>query len=344
MARRVGHRPPRPAAEREETLDAVRRECPACRRVMAVRYSEQRRVETLEGRVDVRLKIRRCTTPGCERCKKAYRPEAEGRLALPRHQFGLDVIAHVGLLRYQEHRSVPEMHQRLREAGLWICERTVTSLLHAYDALVTLKLDAERRAKLAAQGRVILAIDGLQPTKGNDVLWVVRDCLSGEVLRGRSLLSSSGGDLAALIREVATEVAGLGVTILAAVSDGEPAIRKAVAEVLPEVPHQLCHFHYLRQAAKPLVEADQHAKKELKKGVRGVRPIERSVEESNDPEAEVIQGYCAAVRRALTCNGQPPLGTPGLHVHEQLSQIKDSLERVVKKGGTCPNNSSKFKT
>jgi hypothetical protein len=35
--------------------------------------------------------------------------------------------------------------------------------------------------------------------------------------------------------------------------------------VFPDVPHQLCHFHYLREAAKPIYEADRHAKKELKK-------------------------------------------------------------------------------
>jgi hypothetical protein len=34
----------------------------------------------------------------------AYRPEAEGRLALPKHEFGLDVIAWIGVLRYAEHR------------------------------------------------------------------------------------------------------------------------------------------------------------------------------------------------------------------------------------------------
>jgi hypothetical protein len=25
------------------------------------------------------------------------------------------------------------------------------------------------------------------------------------------------------------------------------------------VPHQLCHFHYLREAAQPIYEADRHA-------------------------------------------------------------------------------------
>ena len=62
------------------------------------------------------------------------------------------------------------------------------------------------------------------------------------------------------------------------ISDGQPSIRKAVAQALPGVPHQLCQFHFLREAAHPVFEADRHAKKELKKGGRGVRPIERAAE------------------------------------------------------------------
>ena len=77
-------------------------------------------------------------------------------------------------------------------------------------------------------------------------------------------------------------------------------------------PTLFCQFHYLRDAAKPLYEADRHAKKELKKHVRGVRPIERAREERTDPEAEAMRGYCLAVRSALTDDGPPPLEAPGL--------------------------------
>src|SRR5262249_41439666 len=48
------------------------------------------------------------------------------------------------------------------------------------------------------------------------------------------------------------------------ISDGQHAIRKSEAQALPGVPHPLCQFHYLREVAGPLYEADRHAKKELK--------------------------------------------------------------------------------
>jgi transposase-like protein len=47
------------------------------------------------------------------------------------------------------------------------------------------------------------------------------------------------------------------------ISDGQHSIRLAVAQVLPGVPHQLCQFHFLREAALPVFEADRHLKKEL---------------------------------------------------------------------------------
>jgi hypothetical protein len=162
------------------------------------------------------------------------------------------------------------------------------------------------------------------------VLWVLRDCLSGEVLLAKSLLSGRQQDLAALLSQVKDN---LTVPIAGVVSDGQHSIRKAVAKALPGAPYQLCQFHYLREAARPLYEADRHAKKELKKRVRGVRPIERELEGRTDPEAEVIRSYGDAVRSALTDDGRPPLEASGLKLHDRLSGITASLERVAEKRG-----------
>jgi hypothetical protein len=179
-----------------------------------------------------------------------------------------------------------------------------------------------------------LALDGLQPDVGHEVLWVLRDCLSGEVLLARSVLSATQPDLAVLLRTVRQNMP---VPIVGIMSDGQLSIRGAVAEVCPDGPHQLCHFHDLREAAKPIYDADRHAKKELKKRVRGVRPIERRLAGRSDPEAEVVRGSCAAVRSALTDDGRPPLDASGLKLHDRLTTITASLERVEKRG-PCPRN------
>jgi hypothetical protein len=93
------------------------------------------------------------------------------------------------------------------------------------------------------------------------------------------------------------------------------------------------HFHYLREAVKPIYEADRHAKVQLKTKVRGIRPIERKVEGRRDAEAEAIRGDCAAVRSALTDDGRPPLVASGLKLADRLSAVAASLDRVAVRRG-----------
>jgi hypothetical protein len=328
MARRTR----RPAPTAEVTLAPASSACPACGGRLYSDYSNFRTLTSLAGVTRYTLRISRCRHRPCDLFRAPFRPEAEGRLALPHHEFALDVVALVGRLRYAEHRSVPEIHAHLTRLGVALAERTVTNLLDRYDELLAVALadDDRLRAALRQRGRVVLAIDGLQPDVGHEVLWVIRDVLSGEILLARSLLSARNQDLAALLGQVR---ANCPVPIAGVVSDGQHSIRKAVARALPGVPHQLCHFHFLREAARPIYEADRHAKKELKKKVRGVRAIERSAEGRTDAEAEAITGYCSAVRSALTDDGRPPLAASGLKLHGRLSAISKSLKRAAGKRG-----------
>jgi hypothetical protein len=326
----------RPLPDRTLELANHTRACPACSGPLWAAAKPQRSVVTLAGIVRLHLQLRSCRNPDCPRRGACVRPEQEGRFALPQHEFGLDVIATVGRLRHAEHRSIPEIHAELTRRGVVLCQRTVTNLLDRYDELLALSCSDPGRLRevTAKAGRVILAIDGLQPDVGHEVLWVIRDVLSGEVLLARSLLSSSQGDLAKLLGEVKR---ALQVPIVGVVSDGQTSIRKAVEQALDGVPHQLCHFHYLREAARPVYEADRHAKVQLKKKVRGIRPIERKVEGREDAEAEAVRGYCAAVRSALTDDGRPPLEASGLKLRDRLAKVAESLDQVGRKRGSRKN-------
>jgi hypothetical protein len=329
MARRTAR--PTPTAER--TLAPLATTCVACGNRLHPDYSNFRTLTSLDGVTRYTLRIRRCRHAPCDLFSVPIRPEAEGRLALPHHEFGLDVVAYAGNRRYAAHRTAPEIHAELTARGVALSPRTVTNLLHRFDELRALAAtDPDRmRPAFEKQGRVLLAIDGLQPDVGHEVLWVIRDCLSGRVVLAKTLLSGTAADLAALLTRAAEAV---GVPVAGVVSDGQHSIRNAVAQALPGVPHQLCQFHYLREAAGPVYEADRHAKKELKKHVRGVREIERRVEERDDAEAEVVRGYCAAVRGALTDDGRPPLDSAGLRLRDRLTAVAESLVRVgAAKGG-----------
>lgn len=332
MARRTK----RPPITRTVRLRPERRQCAACGRRLWHLYQTQRTVTTLDDVCRLTLTVLRCPNPACARYHQPYRPEEEGAWALPHGEFGLDVIAHIGALRYRQHRSVPEIRQALQDLHVVIAPRTVTYLLERYEALLALRLADQTRLRdcLLKQGHVMLAIDGLQPFKTQDVLWVLRDTLSGEVLLARSLDSARQEDLANLLREVKD---ALPVPILAVVSAAQRPIRLTVQQVLPDIPHQLCQFHYLKEAAKPITEADRHAKTELKKYVKGVREIEREMTGREDAAAATIRSYCLAVRAALAGDGKPPLQLAGLTMHDRLSAIQSSLDRVAQKGGFRAN-------
>ncbi len=246
MARRQS----RPPASVHHQLQPDHRWCWHCGRRTWVAYHSQRTLVSLEGSTRYTLVVRRCKNPGCKAYKQPYRPEEEGALALPESEFGLDLVALVGTRRFAEHRSIADIHQELKSRGIGICERSVTNLVHRYEELVALRLadDSRLQQTLTKQGRVILALDGLQPDKGHEVLWVLRDCLSGAVLLAKSLLGATEEDLVPLIEQVQK---ALPVPIAGVVSDGQVSIRNAVKKALPGVPHQLCQYTTLRKRHAP---------------------------------------------------------------------------------------------
>src|SRR5258708_29594268 len=170
MARREA----RPPAQREVRLTPLSKQCVDCGERLWVAYPGQRTLMTFRGFVRLSLVVCRCRNAECELCHLTYRAEEEGAWALSQGEFGLDIITVIGQLRYGEHSCLPEIHQRLVQRGVSIAQRTVTDLLERYEELVALHLADEERvkARLKQQGQVLLAIDGMQPDVGHEVLWV----------------------------------------------------------------------------------------------------------------------------------------------------------------------------
>ena len=174
-------------------------------------------------------------------------------------------------------------------------------------------------------GGIILAIDGVQPEKSHETLYILREVRSGRVLVAKTLLSSATPEIEQLIEEVLS----LGLPILGVISDKQESICLAVQHKLPMVPHQICHFHYLKDVAQPLCEADRHVKKELKKKIRGIRDLERQAAQSSTKEAQVVADYCLAIRTVMRDDGKYPLEPPGVQLYQKLQLIAASVERVM---------------
>jgi len=320
--------------------------CPVCEKRLrrAVTLTE-RTVITLEGVIKLVHAGYRCPDPDCVGSQRTYRSLQADALALPWFTYGLDVVLLVGRLRLKEHQTVDEIHQellkRLEKLRVKIARREVLYLFEAYCTLLrassSAKDDVEWLVQVEKNGGIIVSVDGIQPEKGNETVYVVRDALTGRVLSAENVTSSETAVMKALL----APVVALEVKVLGTISDAQESELLAVQELWPDVPHQICQFHVLRDASKTAFEADKALKtamrKRLQPKVREVRKqIKKYLVTASPQEAEqlaVLDDYANGVLTALNTDGLQPFKYATIEASQMLEQIEASLQQLLKKGG-----------
>jgi len=232
---------------------------------------------------------------------------------------------------------------------------------------------ASLRRHYAATTEIILSIDGLQPEKGHETLYVVRELTGKRVWFAEPLLSATADEVRRLIVKARQWAEALDRPVALWLSDKQDAFVTGIAAEFPDVPHRYCDNHFLRDLAKPVTEADSHAKVQMRKKVRGLRTIEQAVlarskaETRSDltpgdseptitataatvdlppavvaPADGVVLDYCATVRGILNNDQGGPLHPPGLRMAEALTEVHASLQRNLdeKKGGSRRSSSA----
>jgi hypothetical protein len=243
--------------------------CPHCGESLWGRgyYQWRKTVQHLDRTVYVASQGRECVNPQCEHKGQVYTSAAAQMVTVPECTYGLDVIVQIGWWRDKEHLNRQQIHARLRERGVQISEREVDHLYARYQVLMACaeRLDADRlQAIVAERGGLIISIDGLEPEGASEQLWLVRE-VQGDLLLVVGWLPRVNHKTVGMLLEPVVE---LGLPILATVSDKQGCVRKALEEVLPDVPHQWCQSHYLGNATKPIYERDSALKTELRKEIR----------------------------------------------------------------------------
>jgi methylmalonyl-CoA mutase cobalamin-binding subunit len=280
----------------------------------------------------------RCGQAACAFGRTVYRSARAEARQVKGSGYGLDVVVRIGHLRFTEHRTRAEIWRELRDhAPIAISERHVQNLLEVYLALLRAgqhDVGARVAGTVAAHGGIVVALDGLQPEQGNEQLWVVREVLGGTVLGAANLQQATAERLADLLRPIREA----GVPVLGVVSDAQESIRLAVAEVFPGVPHQLCQYHALREAAEPLWEADRHLLVEAKMELRGLRDVEDRTRRRDpagaDPASAVVLDAVLALRQTVRERGSLPFDFAALRVVDDLGAVGETLDRCRAKGGT----------
>jgi len=357
-------------------LDVLDRNCPACGRMMHICDHRYRRFHTLDGPVQLICKLNHCPDPTCPGHAKTKSPELEITLALPQMAIGWDVFCWIGHRRCSRHMAISLIRSELLDDyGIKLSEDAIDQYIRRYQIMLAARQqDAESlRKRYQSVAEIILCIDGLQPEKGHETLYVVRELTQKRVWFAEPLLSATEDEVRRLIQKAKAWAESLGRPVGLWMSDKQEAFVKGIAAEFPEVPHRYCDNHFLRDLAKPVLEADSHAKVQMRKKVRGLRVIEQAVlarQEARtkddltpetpeatgtatlagadlspavvEPAGSVVLDYCAAVRGILNDDQGGPLHPPGLRMAEALGEVQESIQRNLdaKKGGSPRSNSA----
>lgn len=353
----MAHSWPSETAFRRLTLDVEERSCPHCGQTMHVCTHRDRRLFTLEGPLQLKLRLFHCPIEGCQGHTKTFSSEAELGLTMPWWLIGWDVFAWIGHRRLARHWSVPQIRAELRDSfAIDLSDDAIERYLQRYQIMVAARqqdFELLRDLYRDADG-FHLTIDGLQPEKGHETLYVVREVGQKRVWFAEPLISSSESEVRRLLVRARQMAEQLGKPVLSWMSDKQEAFVKGIAAEFPEVPHRYCQNHFLRDLAKPVLEQDSHAKVQMRSKIRGLRAIEREVLQQQpapacptadsgraaEPPAsqaagEAVLDYCAAVRGILNDDQGGPLHPPGLRMSQALKEVNESLQRnlAAKKGG-----------
>src|SRR3954463_6748291 len=356
-------------------LDVLDRNCPACGRMMHICDHRYRRLHTLDGPVQLICKLNHCPDPTCPGHAKTKGPELEITIALPQVAIGWDVFCWVGHRRLSRHMAVSSIRSELLDDyAIKLSDDAIEKYLRRYQAMLAARQqDPESlRRDYESGAEIILCIDGLQPEKGHEALYVVRELTRKRVWFAEPLLSATEDQVRRLITKAKQWAESLGTPVGLWMSDKQEAFVKGIAAGFPDVPHRYCDNHSLRDLARPVLEADSHAKVRMRKEVRGLRTIEQAVlqrrvaEAQDEPTPEAAEAgvtstaaegpppavvdaadtavldYCAAVRGILNDDQGGPLEPPGLRMAAALNEIRASIERNLdeKKGGSRRSNSA----
>lgn len=318
------------------------RACGVCGRRMQICDHRRHRIFQLGGPAEIVSKLCHCPDRDCAGHAATVSPEAEVALTMPWWLIGWDVFAWMGYRRFARHWSLPQIRAELADSQqVFLSADSVEHYTGLYQTMVAAR--QQEPTVLAAEYHgvpdLILSIDGLQPEKGHETLYVVRELRRRRVWFAEPLLSSAAGEVRRLFEQARAWAQRLGLPVKLWMSDKQDAFVSGVADVFPGVPHRYCQNHFLRDLAKPMLETDSAAKVQMRRKVRGLRAIEREVLETPQPAEATDQGtvvldYCAAVRGVLNDDQGGPLQPPGLRMAGALREIQASLQRNLdaKKG------------
>jgi len=171
--------------------------------------------------------------------------------------------------------------------------------------------------------------------------------LTGRILNAENTAESTKERL----KQLLAPVVALKLPVIGVISDAQPTELQAVADLWPNIPHQICQFHAIREAGRLIYNADHRVKTDMRISMQekthayrhNLHNRLREAEEHKDQkeqeinQLQILEEYAAMVEGALNLESKPPFQYGGLAMQEALSKIEASLEKLEKGGSSQPN-------
>ena len=234
-------------------LDVLDRDCLHCGHLMSICDHRHRHFFTLDGPVHLICKLNHCPDPRCPGHSRTRSPEVETTIALPGWGIAWDVFCWIGHRRFSRHWAIPQIRSELLDRfAIDLTEPGIANYIRRYQAMLAARQQDPEVLLQHYQGvdQIILSIDGLQPEKGHEALFVVRELTGKRVWFAEALLSATADEVRRLIAQARRWAEGLGQTVSLWISDKQDAFVTGIAAEFPGVPHRYCSNHTVRTQSR----------------------------------------------------------------------------------------------
>jgi hypothetical protein len=189
----------------------------------------------------------------CESCDHTIRSEELAKLVPKNGKFGFDIIEYVGRALFLDSKTEDMIRAELAARNITMSKREIGYLgrkFIMYLALVHKDSGAAVKRLLSKDGGYILHLDGTCEG-ASPHLMTAMDEISELVLGNVKIPSEKAALIIPLLKEIKQSF-GKPVSI---VHDMGKGILDAVRCVFPGIPDYICHYHFLRDIGKDLIEA-----------------------------------------------------------------------------------------
>lgn len=270
-------------------------DCPDCHTVLKVKKTRTKTVHTLH----LGCFTAHETLLQCDHCPNQAIHAAEEliRLAPSGCTFGYDVVIFVGKALFCQPRRTQEIVEELRSRNIRISAREVGYLgkkFVVYLALAHRQSAPRLKEVMRDQGGYILHLDGTCE-RGGPMLMSSLDSISEIVLGNVKVPSEKTAEIIPFLEEIKSRY---GVP-LASVHDMGAGILAAVKKVFPGTLDFICHFHFLRDVGKDLLEEDYDAiRKRLRKHALTEKLLyqARQLKTTIDQQPGLADSFCQSVQ------------------------------------------------